>query len=183
MNILKNKKGFTLIELIIVIVILGILSRLAVPNVQEAVKMSRIKVALQNVKTVQDTIDKFYIENGRFPQLTDYTDQENWWCWTGYSDELDNKLGGNLAVSKMGIGYEVYSDWAYDPVKGWYETGNQYYYLYFNNLNKIGLKHEDVYLIQNFVPDNWGYDGYTDSSYPDNGYSYFYFIGRYASDI
>jgi len=44
-NLLKNQKGFTLIEIIAVLVILGILSAVAVPKYMDLQNQSRIKAA------------------------------------------------------------------------------------------------------------------------------------------
>ncbi|KGN02261.1 hypothetical protein Z969_06370 [Clostridium novyi A str. 4570] len=52
---LKKKKGFTLIELIIVIAILGILALIAIPKFGSAQKDAKIKADIATAKTIADT--------------------------------------------------------------------------------------------------------------------------------
>ena len=59
-----NKKGFTLIEILIVVLIIGILAAIAVPKYQEAVDKSRMIEALTALTTLQKAIDIYVLENG-----------------------------------------------------------------------------------------------------------------------
>lgn len=67
MNKLNNQKGFSLVELMIVIVIIGVLAAVAVPiytsNVTKA-KMSEADASLGSIRTM---IRVYYGENGDYP--------------------------------------------------------------------------------------------------------------------
>jgi len=65
---LRNTKGFTLIELMIVVVIIGILAAIAIPNfisMQDRAKEGSVKA---NMHTVQLAIEDFAVQNdGTYP--------------------------------------------------------------------------------------------------------------------
>ncbi|CCN46913.1 Type IV pilin PilA [Vibrio nigripulchritudo MADA3029] len=63
---MKNKKqqGFTLIELMIVVAIIGVLSAIAVPAYQDYVTRSELSSGLATVKSILTPAELFYQENG-----------------------------------------------------------------------------------------------------------------------
>jgi general secretion pathway protein G len=64
---LANKKGFTLIELMIVVSIIGILAAIAVPNYRWGVVRAKEAVLSETLYTFRTVIDQFYADQGKFP--------------------------------------------------------------------------------------------------------------------
>ena len=63
----NNRKGFTLIELMIVISIIGILAAIAVPNYQVGVLKAREAVLRENLYSIRTTIDHYIADQGKYP--------------------------------------------------------------------------------------------------------------------
>ena len=75
MNICFSDKGFTLIEIMVVVVILGILTSFAAGEFSHVIPDATRKVQQSNLKEIQSAIDKYYGDRGRYPKtLTDLTD-------------------------------------------------------------------------------------------------------------
>ena len=55
-----SKKGFTLIELVVVVAIIGVLAGLLVPTMLDAVTNSRIASAQQTAKVIRDRSAEFF---------------------------------------------------------------------------------------------------------------------------
>lgn len=60
-------RAFTLVEVLIVVVILGILAALAVPALQGAVEKARIARAIGDIKAIGRNLQEYEIENDAYP--------------------------------------------------------------------------------------------------------------------
>ena len=67
-NVMKSvQKGFTLIELMIVVAIIGILAAIAIPQYQNYVGRSNIASAVSTISANKTLLEAFIMENGFFP--------------------------------------------------------------------------------------------------------------------
>ncbi|WP_066637652.1 prepilin-type N-terminal cleavage/methylation domain-containing protein [Desulfolucanica intricata] len=63
----RNENGFTLIELMVVIVIIGILIALIIPNMTKQADRAKEKRAIAELTLMKSVIDACYTENGEYP--------------------------------------------------------------------------------------------------------------------
>lgn len=60
----KSKKGFTLVEIMIVVVIIGLLAAMAIPAFQKVRESSQEKALLNNLRQLASGADQYFLENG-----------------------------------------------------------------------------------------------------------------------
>ncbi|MDW6018890.1 prepilin-type N-terminal cleavage/methylation domain-containing protein [Vibrio plantisponsor] len=73
-NQLKKQKGFTLIELMIVVGIIGVLSAIAVPAYQSYLLKTEANTAVSIPRTLLTNIDLFIQEKGEFPSDSNFSE-------------------------------------------------------------------------------------------------------------
>ncbi len=64
---MKNKKGFTLIELMVVVAIMGLLAALAVIALNSARARARDARRVSDVKQIQTALELYYLDNNAYP--------------------------------------------------------------------------------------------------------------------
>ena len=64
---MKKQSGFTLIEVIVVLVILGILASIVAPNVIGNVDKSRVVKAKQDIRAIESALQMYRVDNFRYP--------------------------------------------------------------------------------------------------------------------
>lgn len=107
----SNKKGFTLVELVVVIAIIGVLAAILVPSMMGYVKKSRLKTANGNAKTAYNAIAEIDasmetqgtpIDWSKFSAITDYdckNDTANVTSTSSANDQIQHELYKALSTN------------------------------------------------------------------------------------
>lgn len=73
-NIIKKEGGFTLLELLIVIVIIGILALLIIPNITSAPKKARDTQRKTDLRAIQKGLEEYFVSNNVYPGTSGQAD-------------------------------------------------------------------------------------------------------------
>ena len=85
---MRKQMGFTLVELLVVVLIIGILASVALPQYQKAVEKSRAAQALTLLKSIAQAQEVYYMANGSYAASFDELPVEI--DWTGYTEWLSH---------------------------------------------------------------------------------------------
>ncbi len=91
----RRQQGFTLIEIMVVIVIMGILAALIVPRVLDRPDQARQVAARQDIGGIMQALKLYRLDNGRYPSTAQglralVEKPEGASAWRGYLDRLPN---------------------------------------------------------------------------------------------
>ncbi len=91
---MKGQKGFTLVELLIVIAIIGILAAIAIPQYAKYRRRAYNAAAASDLKSFQTVLEGYFTDNGKYPKVSGKTVAGG----DGYSVEIDSS--GNLSFNE-----------------------------------------------------------------------------------
>ncbi len=97
---MRKKGGFTLVELMVVVLIIGILITIAIPNYARSLERSKCSQAIQILKDMRQAGLSYYANNETFPS-------------PGQESDLEDEVGANF-----------YSDGSNDDWAFSIQTGN-----------------------------------------------------------
>ena len=71
MNLLrKRRRGYTLIELLIVVAIIGIIAAIAIPNLLSAIDKSKQKRSVADIRNIATGVETYLVDNSHYPIAT-----------------------------------------------------------------------------------------------------------------
>lgn len=68
---LKQQRGFSLVELMIVVIILGILVAIAIPVYRVSQKEAETKACKSNQRLIESAAEQYYLKEGSYPSDVD----------------------------------------------------------------------------------------------------------------
>lgn len=126
MKVRRVRKAFTLVEILIVVVILGILAAIVVPQFTRAADEARGGNVATQISTIENQLELFRARTGAYPTVAEMqtavtvgpaTGATNWGILVD-NDYLKeppiNPFTGGIDVGAVGSG----ASWEYDPATG-----------------------------------------------------------------
>ena len=108
-RILRDEKGFTLIEMMIVVAIIAILSAVAIPKFNESLALTNTTRVQADLQSLDTAIAMYRLQNGKYPNdlsdLDDYIDVASVQAPTG-----DVYIDGVLTSNNDNENYTLSSD-------------------------------------------------------------------------
>ena len=118
----SNKKGFTLVELVVVIAIIGVLAAILIPTMMNYVKKARLKTANSNAKLVFTTVNNKCADIVSDGDVCDglTADKVDVSSWEKSTNKVEKAVYDALKDNGDGIGWAVVSYSTADNAEGNY---------------------------------------------------------------
>ena len=94
---LRRSKGFTLLELLIVLVIIGVLAAIAIPAYNKYINTAQITTAQATLNQIRITLETYYIDYQDYPDSIDFTTGQDGLGRTVFEPQFVNQINGDLS--------------------------------------------------------------------------------------
>lgn len=112
MKVSKKQQGFTIVELLIVIVVIGILAALVITTYTGIQAKARNSKRQTDVNSVQTQLEAYFAQNGHYPSLTDMNDSS--WLTTNMKSLDKSALQDPQGSSQTLVASPVAKSYAYE---------------------------------------------------------------------
>ncbi|MHC5066027.1 MAG: type II secretion system major pseudopilin GspG [Planctomycetota bacterium] len=99
----RLQRGFTLVEIMVVIVILGLLVAIVAPNVLGSQSEAELGIAKTTIKSLEDQVKQYAIFNRRIPTMEDLLeeDEKGRTYLEGYTEPPDDPWGNAYEIREL----------------------------------------------------------------------------------
>jgi general secretion pathway protein G len=105
-----RRPAFTLVEVLIVVILLGILAMVVIPQFRDVSKMSNAAALRQTIYTIRSQLQVYRNEHGTYPLYSNFEDQMTQW-----TDCAGNAVATQDATHTLGPYLDKLPD---DPISG-----------------------------------------------------------------
>ncbi len=98
---IRAKQGFTLIEIMIVVFIIGVLAAIAIPAIQKQVRNARAASFVSDIRTLSNAAQQYALESG-------------WWVPDYASGAFPAELDGYFSRRKFELGTTLGGVWDFE---------------------------------------------------------------------
>ncbi|MEM5813447.1 MAG: prepilin-type N-terminal cleavage/methylation domain-containing protein [Candidatus Aenigmatarchaeota archaeon] len=128
---MRKNKGFTLLEILVVLLILGTLTAIGIAIYFDAVRQAKRNTQIYNMRLVKQALEMYYLKNKRYPIDA--------WSFTTYLLYNPTYFTETLICPYNGKPYNIiqwqpyYTDW--DDIWDWAEASNNVNNVYYKSEN------------------------------------------------